>query len=176
MVTHKLSYILTMHQLTEGEPNITVTFTKANDNNLSTINKCKFCTLFSVEGGHYLFASGNPDKPNVDWHSEYRLGSTTATLSDFTYFPDRSYAVMGNAKDKIMGYSLVGDNTLAIHKEANGQRDTLYLRTATTSVATEIQGTKYYKVNFHLQQGASGEGVISSFCNDNLLNDNLFFI
>lgn len=160
--------------ITEGEPNITVTFTKANDNNLSTINKCKFCTLFSVEGGHYLFASGNPDKPNVDWHSEYRLGSTTATLSDFTYFPDRSYAVMGNAKDKIMGYSLVGDNTLAIHKEANGQRDTLYLRTATTSVATEIQGTKYYKVNFHLQQGASGEGVISSFCNDNLLNDNLF--
>lgn len=160
--------------LTEGEPNITVTFTKANASYIESINKCKFATMFSVEGGHYVFISGNPDKPNTDWHTEYPYNSTTATLSDFTYIPDRSYAVMGNAKDKIMGYTLVGDNTMAIHKEANGQRDTIYLRTASLSEAIEVNGTKYYKVNFHLTQGAMGEGVISSYAIDNLLNDNLF--
>lgn len=160
--------------LTEGEPNITVTFTKANASYIESINKCKFATMFSVEGGHYVFISGNPDKPNTDWHTEYPYNSTTATLSDFTYIPDRSYAVMGNVKDKIMGYTLVGDNTMAIHKEANGQRDTIYLRTASLSEAIEVNGTKYYKVNFHLTQGAMGEGVISSYAIDNLLNDNLF--
>lgn len=160
--------------ISEGEPNITVTFTKANASYIESINKCKFATMFSVEGGHYVFISGNPDKPNTDWHTEYPYNSTTATLSDFTYIPDRSYAVMGNAKDKIMGYTLVGDNTMAIHKEANGQRDTIYLRTASLSEAIEVNGTKYYKVNFHLTQGAMGEGVISSYAIDNLLNDNLF--
>lgn len=158
----------------EGQSNITVTFTKKNQTNIDAINGCKFAELWSVKGGHYLFMSGNSNKPNIDWHSDYSYDSTMQVYSDFTYIPDLSYTIIGSEEDNVMGYTIIGDDTLSIQKEANGQRDTLYLRTASLDYALTYGGKEYYKVAFHLTQGATGEGVISSYCSDNLLNDNLF--
>ena len=51
--------------------------------------------MFSVEGGHYVEI-----QINLIQIIRMPYNSTAATLSNFTYIPDRSYALMGMLKTK----------------------------------------------------------------------------
>ena len=168
--------------LDKAKENIIVTYEKANAENISDINKCTFGTLFNAQGGQFLFLSGNPDKPNYDWHSDYSLETAIKTMSDFTYFPETSYTAIGSHNEKNIGYTILGDGSMAIHKEATTKKDILYIRTSYLGNAlgplgepvTDIYGNAMKEVFFTINQSAVGEGMIARNTSDNLLGDNLF--
>lgn len=91
-----------------GEDNVRITASRAVDGYADRINKCRFGTLFGVNGAaDRLFLSGNPDFINYDWHSGQ---------NDPTYWPDTGYSVIGTEKSAIVGYSIINDR-LATHKD-----------------------------------------------------------
>ncbi len=164
----------------EGQPNITITYKTREISD--EIDKCTFGVLFNAQGGQFLFVSGNPDKPNYDWHSDYSLETAMKTMSDFTYFPETSYTAIGSQNEKNIGYTILGDGSMAIHKEATTKKDILYIRTSYLGNAlgplgepvTDIYGNAMKEVFFTINQSAVGEGMIARNTSDNLLGDNLF--
>lgn len=91
-----------------GEDNVRITAYRTVEGYADRINKCKFGTLFGVNGAaDRLFISGNPDFINYDWFSGQ---------NDPTYFADTSYAVLGTEHSAVIGYSIVNDR-LATHKD-----------------------------------------------------------
>lgn len=93
-----------------GEDNIRITAQKTVEGYGDRINKCDVGIQFGVNGAaDRLFVGGNPDMDflNCDWFSGQ---------NDPTYWPDTSYAAVGNPASAIMGYSIV-NNYLATHKD-----------------------------------------------------------
>lgn len=139
---------------------IKVIFTKKNQDYTDKICKCKFGTLFGLDGAtDRLFISGNHSCKNEDFFSQ---------INDFTYFGDQSTAVIGSNTFAITGYSRLGDSTLAIFKQASSQESTIYYRTSTT-----VQQGNFINAVFPVRSGSIGEGVISPYANCNLSGDNL---
>lgn len=105
-----------------GEDNVYITAYHAADTAMSLpecVMKCTIGTLFGVNGAtDRLFLSGNPDYPNVDWHS---------AQYDPTYFPDTSYSKIGRDTSAIIGYTLV-NNYLAAHKDENETEHNVIVR------------------------------------------------
>lgn len=96
----------------EGEDNVQITYEVAGKE--ATINACRFCFLYGVNGAlDRVFAAGSPKEPNVDYWSEF---------NDPAYFGDMWYGILGQEASPIMGYSVIGDS-LVTHKagEENGR-------------------------------------------------------
>ena len=129
------------------------------------ITACRFGILFGCAGvDDRLFIAGNPDFPNICFHSEN---------DDFTYFPDINTAACGSDTSAITGFSRLGDGTLAIHKEANGQDISIYYRTGEIRSETNGEGVSKLTEVFPVRAGAIGEGVVSQWACANLSGDNL---
>lgn len=127
------------------------------DSYAGRINGCRIVQLYGANGNaDRLFVSGNRQYPNMDWHSGY---------NDPTYWPDLAYTRIGEESSAIMGYSWLSDDTLAIHKAANGAEPTIWLRSSSVTADGEAL--------FPVKQGAVGKGVAASgafayFGGDNL--------
>ena len=170
----------------EGENNIIVEFDKEIEGNADKINKCQFGIMFGYSDMENLFVSGNPDMPNYDFHSSYPDDTETQSgipvEEDLTYFGDLGYSVIGSIQSKIMGYTLLEDGTLAIHKEANKIDPTIYLRNAVLDNAVDLEGNvivdrngnPYKKVYYPIFAGSMGEGMLNRFGSANLAGDKLF--
>ena len=170
----------------EGENNIIVEFDKAIDGNADKINQCQFGIMFGYSDTENLFVSGNPNMPNYDFHSSYPDDTETTSgipvEEDLTYFGDLGYASVGSIQSKIMGYTLLEDGTLAIHKEANKLDPTIYLRNAVLDNATDLEGNivvdrygnPFKKVYYPIFAGSMGEGMLNRFGSANLAGDKLF--
>lgn len=106
----------------EGEDNVFITAYHQPDTPMSMadcISKCTIGTLFGINGAtDRLFLSGNPEYPNIDWHSEQY---------DPTYFADTSYSKLGRDTSAIVGYTLV-NNYLAAHKDENETEHNVIVR------------------------------------------------
>lgn len=85
-----------------GEDNVFITFAKTIDGYEDRINKCTKVLLFD----NRLFYTGNPDYPNVVFHSEL---NNPAYISDLNYYED------GSSDSNITGMT-VGNNVLWIFK------------------------------------------------------------
>ncbi len=116
------------------------------DNDLSK------CTVIS-EYDNSLFVTGNPDKPNFDWHSY---------PENPYYYPDLSYQKFGDGTP-VIGYVNTGEYQAVIKKDG-AAGGSIYIR----SVA-ELNGERAYPV----KQMASGVGGVSKdgFCS--LIGDDL---
>lgn len=170
----------------EGESNIIVEFEKEVEGNADKINKCQFGIMFGYSDTENLFVSGNPDVPNYDFHSSYPDDTETQSgipvEEDLTYFGDLGYSVVGSIQSKIMGYTILEDGTLAIHKEANKIDPTIYLRNAVLDDAVDLEGNiivdrngnPYKKVYYPIFAGSMGEGMLNRFGSANLAGDKLF--
>ena len=110
------------------------------------------CTVIS-EYDNALFVTGNPDKPNFDWHSY---------VENPYYFPDLNYQKFGD-NTAVLGYVNTGEYQ-AIVKADGAAGGSIYIR----SVA-EFNGERAYPV----KQMASGVGGVSKdgFCS--LIGDDL---
>lgn len=169
-----------------GQSNIIVEFSKTISGEADKINKCTFGQMFGYNEVENLFVSGNPDYVNYDYHSTYPDASESQSgipqELDLTYFGNLGYAILGSIQSKIMGYTLLDDGTLAIHKEANKLDPTIYLRTAEITdvididgkVVYDIYGNAYQKIIYPQYAGSIGEGMLTRFGSGNLAGDNLF--
>lgn len=137
-----------------GRDNVSIRYKKELLENISKINKCNIITLFGYEGNNNrIFASGNPEFPNYDFHCEQ---------DDPTYWPDENFTKIGT--EPIVAYSRLNDGTLAIQKKQSDTDCTLYYRSSNLLDNVEV---------FPLEDGIKNIGCISKYANSNLLNDPL---
>lgn len=154
----------------EMESNITVTFTAFDEDaeeRHKMITKCTFGTRFGTErSSDRLFLSGNPDYPNIDFHSEE---------NDFTYFGELSVASLGDESSAVAGYAKLSDSSLVIYKEESNSEPSFFFRTAKYLEDYDADGNVVsMRGIFPHTEGGVGEGVISRHTQANLCGDCLF--
>lgn len=137
-----------------GRDNVKIQYRINNSDNANKINKCNVITLYGYEGnGNRIFATGNPDLPNYDYHCEE---------DNPLYWPDENFTKFGT--EPIVAYSILNDGSLSIHKKQSDTDKTVYFRTYNLLNSQEI---------FPIKDGVKNIGCISKYCNCNLLNDPL---
>ena len=151
----------------EEESNLTIVFSCKVEDYANRINNADIGIMFGVNGNpDRLFVTGNEKYPNNDFYSE---------MDNLTYFGDSNVSAIGSSDSKIMGYSRLGDGTLATHKEEVNGEASIYYRTGTYETKYKEDGsidniTSY----FPIQAGTIGEAMISKYANANLSGDKLF--
>lgn len=146
-----------------GRDNVRIQFKSTTSDQANLINKCRFCVPFGYQGNNQrLFFSGNPDQPNVDWHSEL-----VAAQPDPTYVPDDSFAVIGSMP--IKGYLRLSDGTLAILKGLSDTDCSIYYRTSNT-----YSNSKGVYDVFPLLTGTKNVGCLSNYTCCNVENHPMF--
>lgn len=142
-----------------GRDNVRIRFKSTTADQRNLINKCRFCVPFGYQGNNQrLFYSGNPEQPNVDWHSDL-----VASQPDPTYVPDDSFAVIGS--QPIIGYLRLSDGTLAILKHLTDTDCSIYYRTSNASGQYDI---------FPLLSGTKNVGCLSHYTCCNVENHAVF--
>lgn len=134
------------------------------------IDKCRFGCLFGTSNArNRLFASGNPDKPNYDWHT-----GDNDSQGDFTYFPDSAYCAYGTDSTPVIGYGMVSDGKLLVVK-GNGREPSVFYRTGTyTTLANSealnvsIETEAYPLTMTNAKVGAIDFGQFTDFCGDSI--------
>lgn len=166
----KITFTMPTTPQIEGRDNILVEFYCAVDGNEDMITNCEFGILFGVGGNtDRLFVSGNPDAPNIDFHS---------AMDDYTYFEDTGTAALGSDSSAINGYIRLSDNALVILKDGR-LRDS---KGDATIFYRQGQYREYYTANGNLDKqvaifpstaGNTGEISLSRYACANFGGDNL---
>ena len=142
----------------EKLPSIAVKY-KTHNSEAGKIAKCTVSTLFGLNGNSdRLFVGGNPDYPNIDWHSGYT--DKSGKSGNFGYFESDSSAALGTPSSAIKGYQRLSDGTLAVYKEKSNKEATLYLRSGVSETDSNGRIIEYYPNN----GGYVTEGAINSEC------------
>lgn len=139
-----------------GEDNVRITVSRTVDGYADRINKCRFGTLFGVNGAaDRIFLSGNPDFVNYDWH---------CGQNDPTYWPDTAYAVIGTEQSAIVGYSIVNDR-LATHKDDRADGRNVVIRQGDLVDSEAV---------FPVVNTLQGQGALATYSFAYLVNEPLF--
>lgn len=139
-----------------GEDNVRITASRTVEGYTDRINKCRFGTLFGVNGAaDRLFLSGNPDFINYDWHSGQ---------NDPTYWPDTGYSVIGTEKSAIVGYSIINDR-LATHKDDQADGRNVVIRQGDLVDSEAV---------FPVVNTLQGQGAVATYSFAYLVNEPLF--
>lgn len=139
-----------------GEDNVRITASRLVAGYADRINKCRFGTLFGVNGAaDRLFLSGNPDFINYDWHSGQ---------NDPTYWPDTGYSVIGTEKSAIVGYSIINDR-LATHKDDQADGRNVVIRQGDLVDSEAV---------FPVVNTLQGQGAVATYSFAYLVNEPLF--
>lgn len=139
-----------------GEDNVRITVSRTVDGYADRINKCRFGTLFGVNGAaDRIFLAGNPDFVNYDWH---------CGQNDPTYWPDTAYAVIGTEQSAIVGYSIVNDR-LATHKDDRADGRNVVIRQGDLVDSEAV---------FPVVNTLQGQGALATYSFAYLVNEPLF--
>ena len=159
-------FIDTMPPISQ-ESNITITFGCKTEGYAERINNCEFGIMFGVNGNpDRLFVAGNDEYPNIDFYS---------AMDNLTYFEDQNNSSIGSSESKIVGYSRLGDGTLATHKELVNGEASIYYRTGTYNTEYNEDGSLEKVMSyFPIKAGTIGEAMISKYANANLSGDKLY--
>lgn len=162
----KITFSIATTPQIENRDNIFVTFEHSVEGYTDRIANCNFGILFGVSGNtDRLFLSGNPDFPNVDFHSE---------MDDYTYFGDLNTASMGSDSVAVNGFARLSDSTLVIYKEENGQEASIFYRTGAYQEYYDNAGNlDSVRAIFPTSAGSIGEGVVSRYACANFGGDNI---
>lgn len=98
--------------LTDGQDNVSIKFRKTVVGYRKRINNCTLLQVFD----NRVFFSGNPDYPNVVWHS---------SLNDPTYCSDMDYYNEGLDLAEVTGL-VSGNNALWVFKEPSQANTTVF--------------------------------------------------
>lgn len=116
------------------EDNLTIKL-KVNTTDYELIDKCSFGIVYGANGNrNRLFLSGNPNKPNVDYHSSRRnIYATDVDIDledsqDFTYFSVYDYNAYGTSNSAVTDYQIMGNGDLMVIKEHNINEPNIYFR------------------------------------------------
>lgn len=125
---------------TEGQDNVSIKFKKTTDK--TKITHCTMIELFD----NRVFFSGNPDYPNMIWHS---------SLQDPTYCSDLDYYNEGLDSAKVKGM-VAGNNNLWVFKEPSQANTTIFYHTPTTD---DEYGKIYPNTHSSISTGCIGKAV-----------------
>jgi len=163
----KITFSIDTKPFMVAESNLTITFGCKVEDYASRINKSEIGVMFGVNGNpDRLFVTGNESYPNYDFYSE---------MNDLTYFGDLNSSIIGSSDSKIVGYSRLGDGTLATHKESVNGEATIYYRSGTFNTEYNADGSlSNVTAYFPIQAGTIGEGMVSKYANANLSGDKIY--
>lgn len=144
---------------------VQITFTKVNKDHADKINKCRIYDIYTIGTGDYFFFAGDPDHPNVDYHSK---------VNDPTYFPDLNYTDLGQDNTAIMAYLKLNGQQIIV-KENNRQDVSIFIRDHRIETVRDNQNNVFNNVTtFAIKQGIAGVGGISRYCTVSLRDDSLY--
>ena len=151
------------------------------------ITKCTFGVMYGAGGNrNRLFVTGNPDKPNVDYHTSrrniYASNSDVDLLDsqDLTYFSTYDYCGYGTSNTAITDYQIMGDGSLMVLKEESINEPNIYFRDSnyqTKTIALGDTSTEVVEETYPMRVGNIGEGALKG-TKETLhnLNNDLVFI
>lgn len=121
-----------------GNKRVKMKFSFDNSNAITTINKMRFGILYGANNyKDTLFATGNPDYPNMDVHTCAPKEQGLDDWVTYTYFGDMSYHKIGSSSSAIIGYGINSDSSLTIIKQSLTNEPNVYIRTATYKIETK---------------------------------------
>ena len=137
------------------------------------VRKCKFGVMYGAGGNrNRLFISGNPDKPNLDYHTS-RRNIYAQTIDDkydledsqdLTYFSAYDYCAYGTSNSAVTDYQIMGDGSLMVLKEENLNEPNIYFRDSnyeTKSIMLGDSETQVVEETYPMRVGNIGEGAIN---------------
>lgn len=128
--------------LTDGQDNVVILFKKAVPQYKECIKKCTMLQIFD----NRVFFSGNPDHPNMVWHSG---------LNDPTYVSDLDYYEDGMDDAAVRGL-VAGNNALWVFREPSDANTTVFYHTPSLD---EQYGKVYPSVHSSITTGCVGAAV-----------------
>lgn len=118
---------------TDGQDNVIIQFKKGVANAKDKIFNCTLLQVFD----NRVFFSGNPDYPNMLWHS---------SLDDPTYCSDTDYYTEGLDEYKIKAL-VSNNNNLWVMKEPNETKTTIFYHTPTTTEKGRIYPSAHSSIS-----------------------------
>ena len=128
--------------LTDGQDNVKIKFKKVLPGYRNNILGCTLVQLFD----NRVFFSGNPNHPNVVWHS---------SLNDPTYCSDLDYYQEGLDSANIRGL-VAGNNALWVFREPSDANTTVFYHTPTLD---EEYGKIYPSTHSSVTTGCVGKAI-----------------
>lgn len=168
-----------IENLNINNANITVKY-KVASNDYKLIDNCTFGVMYGAGGNrNRLFVSGNPEYPNVDYHTSRRnVYSTTNDADlldnqDLTYFSAFDYCEYGTTNTAVTGYQIMGDGSLLVLKEKSETEPSVFFRDSTYQTDNN---TSFVTEAYPLRVGNIGEGSVKGLKGSikNLNNDIVF--
>lgn len=160
----------------ELDANIEVKFsatTFLSDTNKSTadyIDKCAFGLQWNIDGTNVLILSGNKSFNNLDFTN----GQYGVIGSDYSYFSEQNITTVGNNDTAIIGYNILNDGVVAIHKQNNKKDPVIYYKSYITNEKTNVLNLKFVEYFFSIKSGSIGNGAISKYGFVSFYDDNLY--
>ena len=140
----------------DGRDNVRIKYKKVNNKNKTQINKCKIMQVYGYAGANNrVFLSGNPDHANIVMYSH---------LDDITYMPVENVIRTGLEIVPITGMAKLNNGKLAVLKDVSDTDSTRFYIGYGTYNGNEV---------FPLEGSAKGEGNISYYAHDVLINEPL---
>lgn len=127
---------------TVGQTNVIIQFRKTIKGYRDRITKCNMIEQFD----NRIFFSGNPDYPNVLWHS---------ALEDPTYCSDLDYYEEGN-DDSAIKSVVAGNNALWVLKEPSQSNTTIFYHNPSLD---DSYGKIYPSVHSSISTGCVAKGI-----------------
>lgn len=115
-----------------GEDNVKITAYKTVSGYADRINKCDIGVLYGASGDlNRLFVSGNPDNEytNYQWYS---------AANDPTYFPDTNYQLIGTAKSRIIGYTVINSYLVVLKDKKEIEQNIVLVGSTTVNDETKF--------------------------------------
>lgn len=140
----------------DGRDNVRIKYKKVNNKNKTQVNKCKIMQIYGYAGANNrVFLSGNPDYANIVMYSH---------LDDITYIPVENVIRTGLEVVPITGMAKLNNGKLAVLKDVSDTDSTIFYIGYGTYNGIET---------FPLEASTKGEGNISYYAHDVLINEPL---
>lgn len=140
----------------DGGDNVRIKYSVDNTTEKAQINKCNILTSYGYGGSNdRVFMSGN---------SEYQSLMMWSEINDITYFPAKNVMQIGLATIPITGFIKLNSGKLAVLKDVSDTDSTMFRIGYATYNSEQT---------FSLEGSSKGEGNISMYANDTLINEPL---
>lgn len=138
----------------DNRDSVRIKYSITSASNKSQINKCSIMTAYGYAGANNrIFMAGNPDYPNILMYSY---------LDNITYMPVENVIKIGLEVVPINGLVKLLDGKLGVLKDVSDTDSTLFKIGYGTYNGNEA---------FPLEGSSKGEGNISKYASDTLLNE-----
>lgn len=140
----------------DGRDNVRIKYKKIDNKNKTQVNKCKIMSVYGYAGANNrIFLTGNPDYANIVMFSH---------LNDITYIPVENVVKVGLEVVPITGMAKLNNGKLVVLKDVSDTDSTIFYIGYATRNGNET---------FPLEGSTKGEGNISYYAHDVLINEPL---